>query len=246
MTRPIDEVHQDTPAGSDGAQGDRGVDHPVVSTERFPRPVICAWCGNRYRSAIPSEIDRGLQGSHCASDVIQRDGSWLIRCGYGSDEHDMHTYRFVANPPSEPADPVCDECISQRVHAGDIEDIGLEADRRPEDFGPRPYGTWGLVSQIRSLLENRVAMLAVIKAACDDHDAAHHPDENGTPHQCECRTCSAVREYRKHQRWTGEIDDGGEGHPEGCPEVAAQMREAAANLERLAVYWENRRAGVRP
>ena len=38
MTRSPHEVHQDTPAGSDGAQGDPGADLPVVSTEyRHPR-----------------------------------------------------------------------------------------------------------------------------------------------------------------------------------------------------------------
>jgi len=85
---------------------------------RFRRTVHCVWCGNRYRSAVPGDFDRNLQGSHCASDVVQEDGAWYVRGGYGSDEHDMHRYLFVANPPSAPADPVCDECISERLQAG--------------------------------------------------------------------------------------------------------------------------------
>lgn len=197
-----------------------------VSTRRLHRTVTCAWCGNRYRSAVPSDLDRGLQGSHCASDVVQEDGKWLVRGGYGSDEHDMHRYVFVANPPSAPADPVCDECISQRLHAGDLEDVGLEADRRPSDFSPRPRGTWELVYQIRRLLEDMIPMRALIAATLSAVDAV--PPE----------LAEAVSAYRKYQRWNGEIQDDGEQYAEGCPEVVAQMREAARLLEEIAAFWE--------
>lgn len=112
-----------------------------TSQRFFPRTVTCAWCKNRYRSAIPGEIDQGLQGSHCASDVIQEGDEWIVRGSYGSDEHDLHRYRFVANKPTTPADPVCDECISERQLAGDLEDLVFHCERRSGDFGPRPVGT---------------------------------------------------------------------------------------------------------
>jgi hypothetical protein len=199
--------------------------------------VTCAWCSNRYRSACPSDLDRGLQGSHCASNVVQKDGKWLVHGGYGSDEHDMHRYLFVANPPSAPADPVCDECISERLQAGDLRDTGLECERRPADFGTRPFGTWGLVYQIRELAENEVALRRLAEVACKEHEAAHPPEVLETS----CEVCAAIREYRKHQRWRGELDDSGEEYAEGCPEVAAQLREAAQRIEELATFWECKR-----
>jgi len=200
------------------------------------RTVICAWCNNRYRSAIPGELDRGLQGSHCASVVIQKDGEWVVHGCYGSDEHDLHRYLFVANKPTAPADPVCDECISERFLAGDLRDIGLHCDRRSGDFGPRPFGTWGLVNQIRELVENEAALRRLAEAACKDHEAVHSPDEP----EATCEVCAATREYRKYQRWRGEIDDGGEEYPKGCPEIAEQLREAARGLESLATFWEKK------
>jgi hypothetical protein len=103
-----------------------------------PRTVTCAWCGNHYRSAIPSDLDRGLQGSHCASDVILKDGQWIVRGGYGSDKHDMNCYVFVANHPSLPADPVCDECISQRLHDGDLQEKPPVNPRHPRPRMPDP------------------------------------------------------------------------------------------------------------
>jgi len=209
----------------------------LATLVRFRRNVTCVWCGNRYRSSVPGDLDRGLQGSHCASDVIQKDGEWFVRGGYGSDEHDMHRYVFVANPPSAPADPVCDECISERLQAGDLRDTGLECERRPADFGPRPFGTWGLVYQIRELAENEVALRRLAEVACKEHEARHLPSEPVAP----CEVCAAIREYRKHQRWRGEIEDGGEEYAEGCPEVAGQLREAAKRVEELASFWERKR-----
>ncbi len=207
-----------------------GPDRPsLVSTDRFQRTVTCAWCGNRYRSACPSDHDRGLQGSHCAADVVQEDGKWFVRGGYGSDEHDMHRYVFVANPPNAPADPVCDECISQRQQAGDLVDDGMEAVRRPGDFSPRPLGTWGLINQIRRLVEDMVPMRTLIEASIRAADAGHS------------ELAEAVRVYREHQRFTGAIDDGGEAPAEGCPEIAAQLREAARELDNLAASWEEQR-----
>lgn len=85
----------------------------------FPRTVTCVWCGNRYVSAIPVDLDEGTCGCNCACDVRFRNGHWDVFCGYGS-EHDMDILRFVANPPSAPADPICDECIRERILCGDI------------------------------------------------------------------------------------------------------------------------------
>lgn len=209
----------------------------LVTLVRFRRTVICAWCGNRYRSSVPSELDRGLQGSHCASDIVQKEGEWIVRGGYGSDEHDMHRYLFVANLPSAPADPVCDECISERLRAGDLRDTGLECERRPADFGPRPFGTGELVCQIRELVKCEVALRRLAEVACEEHKTVHLPDA----HEASCTVCAAIREYHKHQHWTGELEDGGEKYAEGCPEVAEQLREAAKGLEKLAVFWEQRR-----
>jgi hypothetical protein len=202
----------------------------------FPRTVTCAWCKNRYRSAIPVELSQGLQGSHCASDVIQEGDEWIVRGGYGSDEHDLHRYRFVANKPTTPADPVCDECISERLLAGDLEDLGLHCDRRPGDFGPRPRGTWELVGQIKNLVESKVVLRRLAEATCREHDGAHQAAENGS-----CLLCAEIRAYRKYQRWTGELEDRGEEYAQGCPEVAEQLREAARAIERLATFWERKR-----
>lgn len=226
-------VIEDTVPAPDAGAG------PPVSIPRFlPRSVTCAWCANRYQSACPSDLDRGLQGSHCASDVVQEGGDWFVRGGYGSDAHDMHRYLFVANKPSAPADPVCDECISERLQAGDLRDTGVVCTRRPGDFGPRPFGTWAFVHQIRDLVENEVVMRRLVDAVCREHDKRHPPDEDGPA----CAICAEIREYRKHQRWIGEIEDGGEEYVEGCPEVAGQLREAARELEELAAFWE--RQGV--
>lgn len=205
----------------------------------LPRTVTCVWCGNRYRSACPDDLDRGLQGCHCASDVVQEGGDWFVRGGYGSNEHDMHRYLFVANKPSEPADPVCDECISERLQAGDLQDTGLECARRPADFGPRPFGTWGLVDQIRGLVENEVTLRRLVEVTSKEHEAVHTPDEHGAP----CAVCTALREYRKQQRFRGELEDGGEEYTAGCPEVAGQLREAAHRLEELAALWERKAQG---
>jgi predicted RNase H-like HicB family nuclease len=199
----------------------------------FPRTVTCVWCGNKYRSACPGDIDRGLQGSHCASDVVREGDQWIVRGGYGSDEHDLQRYVFVANPPTSPADPICDECISQRESAGDLVETTPECYRtgRLKDFSPRPPGTRDLVGQIRRLIEERVATRQLTEAAMKANDAGH-PDLG-----------DAVREYRRHQRWTGEIDDDGETYAEKAPEVAGQMRESARQLEEMAATWEQRGFG---
>ena len=124
----------------------------TVTTERFPRPIVCAWCGNRYRSAVPFETR--TQGCDCASSVFQVTeefqarartaqeskraspvlkalaraatvplGTWLVQGHYGSTSYDCDLFRFVHNPPTAPAEPVCDNCIGERLVAGDLEKI---------------------------------------------------------------------------------------------------------------------------
>jgi len=196
------------------------------------RTVTCAWCGNRYRSAVPGDLDRGRQGSHCASDVVRVGEQWIVRGGYGSDEHDLRRYVFVAHPPSAPTDPVCDECVSERILAGDLRQDPPEVDRAGRvDFGPRPPATWLLVGEIRHLIEESAAMRRVVTAAEADHDAGRYDGADTDVH-------AAVLDWRKHQRYTGEIDDDGETYTTG--EVADHLREAARDLERLAASVERR------
>jgi hypothetical protein len=81
--------------------------------KKFPRPVVCAWCENRYRSIVPEDICKGTQGDMCASSVYQEGERWYVGSGYGS-SYDMSRYQFISNPPTRPADPVCDNCIGER------------------------------------------------------------------------------------------------------------------------------------
>lgn len=192
----------------------------------FRRTVTCAWCGNKYHSACPEEFDKGTQGSHCASNVAREGDQWVIYSGYGS-SHDFQRHVFVANPPIEPADPVCDECISERWSAGDLADGTTEDYRcaRIEDFAPRPPYAWSLIHQIQRLVEKRVAMRKLIDVVLNASTFDGALD-------------NAIDEFRKELRWTGELDDDGPTYAEGCPEVAENMRQAARQLERLAALWE--------
>ena len=123
-----------------------------MTAERFPRPITCAWCGNRYRPVVPFESR--TQGSSCAASVFQVTedflarartaqesgrtspllealaqaatiplGTWLVKGHYGSTSYDCDLFRFVQNAPITPAEPVCDDCIGERLVAGDLEQI---------------------------------------------------------------------------------------------------------------------------
>jgi hypothetical protein len=103
--------------------------------------VVCAWCGSRYRPISDNET----QGDTCASSIYQvtdqvltrvkdpnvspngppdlRLGEWLVQGHYGSTSYDCELYRFVQDPPTAAADPVCDNCILARDTAGDLEQI---------------------------------------------------------------------------------------------------------------------------
>lgn len=93
------------------------------NADRFARPVVCAWCRNRHRS-ITGDANN-TQGDGCAASVFERGGRWLVRGHYGSTSHDMCTYMFVANAPTERADPVCDNCIGERLTVGDLISLDL-------------------------------------------------------------------------------------------------------------------------
>ncbi len=89
--------------------------------ERFPRPVTCEWCGNRFRAICPDEKgEKQTQGDDCASSVYQKDGEWYVAGHYGSSGFDMNRLRFIANHPQQPQDPVCDQCIHERIALGDL------------------------------------------------------------------------------------------------------------------------------
>jgi len=110
-----------------------------MSADRFPRPVVCAWCGNRHRAIVP--IDPGAtptQGDACAASVYQvteemlrrspdlpelAPGEWFAQGHYGSSAYDCRLFHFVRNPPTAPADPVCDNCVGERLVAGDLQPI---------------------------------------------------------------------------------------------------------------------------
>lgn len=96
--------------------------------ERFPRPVVCAWCENRFRTVFPFDSgEKQTQGDDCAASVYQKDGEWYVAGHYGSSHFDMDRLRFIANRPTAPLDPVCDQCLIERIAAGDlIHDPGLE------------------------------------------------------------------------------------------------------------------------
>jgi hypothetical protein len=111
-------------------------------SDRFPRSVVCVWCGNRHRSVLPTDIGHDTQGDACAASVFRVDeiilerirlvagsmvpiaiGEWLVHGNYGSSDYDCKLFRFVQNVPSVPADPVCDNCIGERLVVGDLERI---------------------------------------------------------------------------------------------------------------------------
>lgn len=213
----------------------------AAETSRIPpRTVTCAWCKNRYRSAVPSELDRGVQGCHCASDVLQDEqGRWIVRSGYGSD-NDLDTFAFVANPPSQPADPICDECISDRIAASDLAPLSPSAFRRPEDFAPRPAGLWRITQKIRDQAKQIVAMRRLIDVACREHGPSGISHPVGECLLCPCELCEAVEAYQKFQRWTGELQDEGD----LLDDIAAAkiLRESARDLEGLADFCERQAA----
>ena len=91
---------------------------PNRAERSIPRHVVCAWCGNRYRSAV--EEANVTQGTDCAATVWTKDGEWFVQGHYGSRSYDTDRFRFVQNVPLAPANPVCDVCIDERIFVGDL------------------------------------------------------------------------------------------------------------------------------
>lgn len=109
-----------------------------LTSDKMPRrPVRCAWCDYvGYAIFVPDDGRPATQGDDVASSVWRSSGgstdnahgtvafdadTWYAQGHYGSSHFDMDLFRFVKNPPTEPADPVCDGCIQKRVDAGDLE-----------------------------------------------------------------------------------------------------------------------------
>jgi hypothetical protein len=103
---------------------------PAESMDRFPRIVVCEWCGNKYRSVAPDPKDISkqskVQGDDCCAHVYYKDGDWFLVGGYGSGGYDMDIYKFVKNLPTRKAQVVCDGCIGERRSAGDIIKVGTD------------------------------------------------------------------------------------------------------------------------
>lgn len=74
-----------------------------------------------------------IQGDGCAATVFQADaqylaftkdyeiplGTWLVLGHYGS-RFAKQLLRFTQNPPTAEADPVCDNCIGERLSANEL------------------------------------------------------------------------------------------------------------------------------
>ena len=97
--------------------------------------MVCQWCGNRYRNIMRSDAEVQTQGDACAASVFQateataqrgglvQAGEWLVMGHYGSSDYDTCLFRFAKNHPRAEADPVCDNCIGERISAGDLTSI---------------------------------------------------------------------------------------------------------------------------
>jgi hypothetical protein len=111
------------------------------------RPVKCSWCAyvghdcvGGARDPNSEEMYVSRQGDDVACSVWQGNGAtrelrdlehprlytydpdaWFVQGHYGSGHFDMAIYKFVKNPPTAPADPVCDGCVQKRIDAGDLE-----------------------------------------------------------------------------------------------------------------------------
>jgi hypothetical protein len=122
LIESLDQESLDWHAESDAAWCLHAVRERVAAQpERHPRPVTCAWCGNRFRSVIPYEQEgKQTQGDDCAASVYQKDGEWYVAGHYGSGHFDMDRLRFIANHPTAPLDPVCDQCLVERIAVGDL------------------------------------------------------------------------------------------------------------------------------
>src|SRR3990167_11165535 len=80
------------------------------------RKVICVWCKSKFKEILPIAHDESepTQGEGCAAYAWLRDGIWSLQAAYGS-KYKGELYTFIQNLPTKEADPVCDDCIAERL-----------------------------------------------------------------------------------------------------------------------------------
>lgn len=47
-------------------------------------------------------------------------GDWLAKGNYGSTQFDCEIWKWVKNFPEKPAEPICDNCLGERICAEDL------------------------------------------------------------------------------------------------------------------------------
>ena len=103
---------------------------------RFERPIVCQWCNNKYRSMFPKDMQPGTCGDGCAANVWQvteeiqarlatkgvdaKVGDWMANGHYGDNWLDCTLWKWVKNFPTAAADPVCNNCLGERISAEDL------------------------------------------------------------------------------------------------------------------------------
>jgi hypothetical protein len=105
---------------------------------RFERPVVCQWWNNKHRTMFPHDLksDDATCGDACAISVWRVDamtkarlkergvqcevGDWMANGHYGANNFDTQLWKWVKNFPRENADPICDNCLGERISAGDL------------------------------------------------------------------------------------------------------------------------------
>ena len=104
---------------------------------RFYRPVICQWCNNKHRSMYPEDVPNGgTCGDGCATNVWQvteqskarlsakeivvEIGDWMANGHYGDNWLDCTLWKWVKNFPKAAADPICNNCLGERISADDL------------------------------------------------------------------------------------------------------------------------------
>lgn len=103
---------------------------------RFERPIVCQWCNNKYRTMFPKAMPPGTCGDGCAANVFQvteqtkerlaakgvqvEIGDWLANGHYGDNWLDCTLWKWVRNFPKADADPICNNCLGERISAEDL------------------------------------------------------------------------------------------------------------------------------
>lgn len=115
-----------TYVGHDCGGGSQDPDGHAAYVSRQGDDVACSvWKGSGVTREItsyapPDEADGGVQRPTYRQFTYDTN-TWFVQGHYGSGHFDMALYKFVKNPPTEPADPVCDACVQRRIDAADLE-----------------------------------------------------------------------------------------------------------------------------